>query len=135
MPPMMPGASGARQRERPMWSDVSPAIGHRNASMASYRPPTETHDTRKRRHMGRLPQEAPATWDGSIYSIYSIYRAGTIETIFGALTMIFRGSLPPRRDATASRAMALSSAGSMSGLTSSFARTLPATWTTAVTVS
>ena len=63
------------------------------------------------------------------------HSAGTMYTIFGALTMTLRGSLPPRRSATASNAIFSSSFGSMSGETSSLARTLPLICTTAVTVS
>ena len=63
------------------------------------------------------------------------HSAGTMDTIFGALTMTLRGSLPPRRSATASNAIFSSSLGSMSGETSSLARTLPLICTTAVTVS
>ena len=56
-------------------------------------------------------------------------QAGTTDTIFGALTMTLRGSLPPRRSWIAGRARALAwrSSAEMSGLTSSLPRTFPLT--------
>ena len=56
-------------------------------------------------------------------SFLKYHSAGTMDTIFGALTMTLRGSLPPRRSATASNAIFSRFFGSMSGETSSLART------------
>ena len=114
------------QPETAMWSNDS------------FYPPSHV-DAAVWRHMtmGRPPcvEAAPSCGITAKTPVPSDYSAGTIDTIFGALTITLRGALPPRRSATASSAKCSSSAGSMSGLTSSLARTLPLICTTAVTVS